>query len=380
MIPERCLFARCDCTRARVAWSWDDASLVIVTVRRSLALAVAWSLAAGGTALAHGPVPDEQPSAANLLLGWTFPPPVTIGLVVAAWLWLRLVARVNAAHPDNPVPRTRTWAFMAGLAATAVALASGVERYDTTLFSIHMVQHVLLIFVAAPLMVLGAPITLLLRASSPETRRRWILPFLNSRAIRTFTHPVVDWLVFAAVMWGTHFSPIFDLSLENPWVHDLEHLVFLVSALLFWWPAIGLDPSPHRMGPPAGVLYVFLQMPQNSFLSVAILFADAPLYHHYATLGSPYGISALADQQLAGGLMWFLGDLAFLVALLGLVARWMRQEERSTAAHERRDDQARARIREREVALAARLAGGVSGAAGGPEGTTGSAPDPRSPR
>ena len=121
---------------------------------------------------AHGPVPPEPPTPANLLLGWTFPPLPTLAILVGLLWWAWAVRRVNGAHPQSRVPRRRTVAFAAAMTALAFALLSGIERYDTTLFSVHMVQHLLLTMVAAPLIALAAPITLVLRLSSPETRRR----------------------------------------------------------------------------------------------------------------------------------------------------------------------------------------------------------------
>lgn len=326
-------------------------------------------------ALAHGAVPPPAPDLAGLLLGWDLEPIVALPLLAAAVTWWRLLSVVDRAHPGHPVPALRRWSFLAGLAAIAIALQSGIERYDTTLFSIHMVQHLLLTLVAPPLLALGAPITQVLRAASPETRTRWILPVLHSRVVRILAHPVAAWLVFASVMWATHFSPLFDLSLEEPAVHDLEHGIYLASALLFWWPVVGLDPAPYRMGHPGRILYLFLQMPQNSFLAMAILFADAPLYPHYVTLGSPYGLDSLADQRLAAGLMWFVGDVIFLLALLAVLAGWMRSEERGSAAAERRADTEREAIREREALLRRRRAddGSASRGAGPAQSGTGSA-------
>jgi putative membrane protein len=317
---------------------------------------VAIGLASPASALAHGPVPAEPPSVANLLLGWSFEPLIVLPLVALAVAWVAATRRVNAAHPATPVPRARTVAFLGGLLAIAFALLSGIEQYDTALFSVHMVQHVLLILVAAPLIALGAPITLLLRASRPDLRRRWILPVLHSRPLRALTHPVVAWIVFAAVMWGTHLSPLFDASLENPWVHDLEHALFLGAALLFWWPAVGLDPAPWRMPHPVRGMYVFLQMPQNTFLALVILYAAAPLYPHYATLTRPWGPSALADQQVAGGIMWLAGDLLFIAAIGAIIYGWMRFEERDTARSERRDAAELSALRAREARHAERLA------------------------
>jgi putative copper resistance protein D len=250
------------------------------------------------------------------------------------------------------VPRARSAAFIGGLATIAVALMSGIERYDTTLFSVHMVQHQLLMLVAAPLLILAAPVTQLLRAASPGARSRWLLPVLHSSVVAGIGHPVVTWLTFTLVLWVSHFSPLFELALESPAVHDAEHAIFLGSALLFWWPAIAADPGRRRLPHAGRALYLLLQLPVNSFLGMALLFAKAPLYPHYATLGSPYGIDALADQQLAGGIMWLAGDVAFIAAVLAVVATWMRHEARDEAAAERRADPARARIRERADELA----------------------------
>jgi len=305
---------------------------------------------------AHGVVTEGPPTVANLLFGWTFEPAVVIPLLAALLVWRYAVRRVNAEHPANPVPRIRSVAFYGALAAVAVALDSGIDRYDTVLFSIHMVQHLLLTLVAAPLFALSAPITLLLRLSSPATRRRWILPALHSHVMRTLSFPVVSWLIFAAVMWGTHFSPLFDRALEDPFVHDLEHLGYLVAGVLFWWPVIGPDPTPWRMSHPVRIMYVFIQMPQNTFLAVAILNVSQPLYPHYATLVRAWGPSPLMDQQIAAGIMWLFGDLGFLAAILGLVVAWMRHEERETGRADRRADVAMEAIRNREAVLADRLA------------------------
>ncbi len=319
-------------------------------------LALGW-LAAAAPVLAHaGDEVPPEPGPLTFITAWAFEPFVQVPLLLSALAWLWLVRRVDRAHPGSRVPIARSGAFLGGLLAIEVALESGIAAYDTTLFSVHMVQHVLLMFVAAPLLVLAAPITLLLRAADHGQRVRYILPVLHSRIVRLLTFPVVTWILFAAVMWGTHFSPLFDASLEEPFVHDLEHLLFLGAALLFWWPAIGLDPSPWRMPYPAKILYLFLQMPQNTFLALAIYSAGVPLYAHYASLALTWGPTALADQQAAGAIMWVAGDLTFLVAILGVIVAWMRDEERGAARREARIDAERAAIRRREVLLAERLA------------------------
>jgi putative membrane protein len=323
----------------------------VVQLRIPVALGIA-ALAWPALALAHGAVPAEPPTLANLVLGWHFEPTVAVPLALAGLGWLALVRRVRRLHPEHPVATSRSLAFLGGLVAIAVALMSGIESYDTTLFSVHMVQHLLLVLVAAPLIALAAPITQLLRAAPRSFRTRVLLPVLHSNAVAAVSHPVVAWLAFALVLWGSHFSPLFNAALEDRTAHDVEHGLYLASALLFWWPVVGLDPSPRRLGYPARALYLLLQLPLNSFLGMAILFAQAPLYPHYATLGTPYGITALADQETAGGIMWLGGDVVFIGALLLLIAAWMRHEQRDAPAAERRADVERALLRERADRLA----------------------------
>ncbi|MEA2653919.1 MAG: hypothetical protein QOI37_1146 [Chloroflexota bacterium] len=327
------------------------------SIHRPLAVigALAASVALAQPVAGHGSIPSDPPTATSLLLGWTFEPIPTLAIVAALGWWVWAVRRVNAVHPANPVPRRRSLAFVGGMLALGFALISGIARYDTSLFSVHMVQHVLLMLVAAPLVALAAPVTLLLRLSSPATRRRWLLPVLHSRVVRTIGHPVTAWLIFASVMWGTHFSALFNASLEDPLVHDLEHGIFLTAALLFWWPAVGLDPAPWRMGHPARIAYLFLQMTQNTFLAVVILNTTSVLYAHYATLVRPWGMAAIDDQRLAAGIMWIAGDGVFLTAMLLTVAGWMRAEQRSTLRSDRRADQEMVEIRQRERRLAERL-------------------------
>lgn len=320
----------------------------------TVGLGLGWLMAAR-SAVAHGDG-VAVPVLPDVLLAWSFDPTIVVPLVLAALLYGLAVRRVDGAHPGNPVPRLRVASWLAGLSVIWIALQSPIERYDTTLFSVHMVQHILLTMAAAPLLALGAPITLLLQVVRPETRRRVVLPILHSRPVRVLTFPVVTWLLFAVAMWGTHFSPVFDRSLEEPLIHQLEHAAYLATACLFWWPVVGLDPSPWRMTEPVRILYTFLQMPQNSFLGLAIVSATAPLYAHYATLERDWGPAVLVDQQMAGAIMWVAGDLMFFGMILGTIVAWMRREERETKAADARVDAGRAAIRDRESRLAERLA------------------------
>lgn len=296
------------------------------------------ALLAVPSALAHGGGVPPAPDLAAFLTGWTFYPQVVIPLIAVAVAYLWAFRRVNAAHPANPVPVDRPVFFLLGLACIAIALLSGIDRYDTELFAVHMVQHMLLVFGAAPAIVLAAPITLLLRVATPAVRARWILPVLRSRAVKLIAHPLVAWLLFTAVMWGSHVSPLFDAALEDPLLHDIEHALYIGTALLFWMPVVGRDPTPWPLPYPARLLYLGLQMPLNSLLGVAILFSDQVFYPHYATTGRPWPPSPLEDQQLAGAIMWGVGDAGFLVAILLVIAAWMRHDEADTRRREALED------------------------------------------
>ena len=327
----------------------------------ALAATAAATLIVAPPVAAHGDAPAEPPSIETLLFGWTFEPLPTLGILAALAWWTWAVRRVNALHPANPVPGRRSVAFVGGMLAIAFALLSGIDQYDTTVLSIHMLQHVLLTLVAAPLIALSAPVTLMLRVASPETRRRWILPVLHSRVVRFLAFPVVAWVLFAAAMWGSHFSPLFDAALEDPLTHDLEHAIYLATALLFWWPAVALDPAPWRMSHPARALYVFLQMTQNTFLSVVILNAQTVLYPHYATVQRSWGPTPLEDQQIAAAFMWVVGDMLFLAASFAILVGWSRAETRLAERGDRRAAEELAAIRVREARLAERRGRDTSG-------------------
>lgn len=309
-----------------------------MTRRRSIRLALPLSLgvafgcgcaASAGRAMAHGAATVPAPSFQGVLLDWTLDPVPILGVVAAAFVYLWAERRIDRLHPEHPVPRLRRWLFLGGLAAILLALVSPIDAYEGTLFSVHMVQHMLLELVAAPLIVLAAPITLALRAATPSGRHR-LLVVLHSAPVRWLAFPLVTWILFAAVNWGWHLSPWYEAALENDLVHYAEHACFLAAALLFWWPAIGPDPQPWRLPHPARLLYLFLAMPQNSFLGVALLSTGSVLYPHYLDLVRSWGPTALDDQQLGGALMWVFGDFAFLAAMIGVVAAWMRFEDTRT--------------------------------------------------
>ena len=304
--------------------------------RWTVLLAVGLALAVPARSYAHGGE-APAPTFPGVLLQWRLEPIVLVALAVAVAGWLILSRRVSLAHPANPQPTWRSAAFLGGLAVLAVALMSPIEAYEGELFSVHMLQHMLLELVAAPLLLLGAPATLALRAASPSVRAG-LLSVLHSRAVTVLSFPLLAWVLFAAVNWGWHFSSLYNDALEIPWLHDVQHLTFVGAALLFWWPVVGADPARWRLPHPVRLFYLFLAMPQNSFLGIAIMSAPLALYPHYQTNVRDWGPTPIVDQNVGGMLMWVGGDIVFLLAMGLVVAAWVRAEDRRTARDDARED------------------------------------------
>ena len=301
---------------------------------------------------AHGPLPPEL--SLEALLYWAWPPVITITVALIGLLWALATRKVAREHPGNPYPRRRTISLVAAFAFLLLALQSGIERYDTTLFSMHMVQHLILLFPVPILLLQAGPVTLLLRVASPQWRAR-ILAVLQSRAVGVISHPLVGWTLLVAVMWGTHLSVMFETALEDEFVHNMEHALYLGTALLFWAPIFSVDPIRHRLRGGSALAYLITQMPQNSFLGVAIMFSSTPLYPHYVTLQRTWGPTPLEDQQLAGALMWLVGDALFLAAIFVVLAALASSEDRPQSRYDEAQTAAAiAEIRRREVLLAER--------------------------
>ena len=271
-----------------------------------------------------------------VLLRWHLDPVVAAGLSVLALIFLGAV-RAARGRGVSVAPARLRW-FWAALGVLVLALVSPLATVSEERFSVHMVQHLLLTYGAAPLLAFAAPVTLWLQALPPGSAgRRRLLKVLHSRAVRMVSFPVVTWVVFAVVMYATHFSPLYDAALGSPVWHGVEHLLYLSAAALFWWPVVRRDPVPGAFPWPARCLYLFLAMPLQSFLGVAIYSSDRVLYDHYAAFSG-----ALADQKLAGAIMWGGGDALMLGALAAAIAGWMRWDARETERIDAALDAARA--------------------------------------
>lgn len=266
--------------------------------------------------------------------------PLTVLPIVAAAVWYGAGVR-RLSRAGRPWPRARLLVFASGLGAIAIALVSPIDAYADVSFSVHMAQHLLLTLVAPPLLALGAPLTLALRSASSETRRRYLVPVLHSRGASFLSRPVIGWALFVLVPFVVHLSPLFDAALRNSVVHAGEHMLWLSAALLYWWPIVGSDPTPRPVAYPVRLLSLFLVIPAQSFLALALFAAEAPLYPAYAGLPAPWGPNALADQQGAAAIMWLAGNFAMVAAMLLAASAWKRHDDdRQRRLEDREDRQA----------------------------------------
>ena len=278
-------------------------------------------------------VAPPSPSWDRLLTDWQ-PDLALVGVAVAAAAYAVGVRRLT--HAGHPWPLNRSVAFAVGLAVIIVATQSGLAAYDRVLFSMHVVQHLLLGMVAPLLLVLGAPVTLALQASHRGTQRR-LLRFLHSWPARVVTHAVTAWILFGGTLVVLYFTGLYELSLRNGWVHSLVHFHFLLAGFLFMACVIGLDPIPGALSHGARLLYVLVALPFHAFIGVAILSMDRVIAADwYDTVARPWGASALDDQRTGAGILWMAGEVFGLAAALVVARQWMAHEERAAARHDRR--------------------------------------------
>jgi putative copper resistance protein D len=269
------------------------------------------------------------------LTAWPADPLALALLLTAGSLYAVGLQRLRRA--GTPFPLRWATAFWCGLGVLAFAVLTPVDTYADASFSIHMAQHLLLTFVAPPLLALGAPITLALRACSPPTART-IGKVLRGPVGRFGSNPIVGWAVFVGVPFAIHLSPLFDASLRSTPVHAAEHALWVGAALIYWWPIVGRDPSPHPVSYPARMLSLFLAMPMMSFLALALYQSATALYPSYASLPAPWGPRALTEQRWAAVQMWLAGNLALLIAVLVVAVAWKHSEDEQQRRLEARID------------------------------------------
>jgi cytochrome c oxidase assembly factor CtaG len=241
---------------------------------------------------------------------------VILALVLTAFAYSRGWFRLRKAFP-NAISVWQLGAFMSGLVSLWIALGSPLAAFDHYLLSIHMVEHVLLMTVAAPLILLGAPV-LAFRHWSPQpfirlARDLFLCWPLVQQLGRTLTHPVLCWLAAMVTLVAWHVPGVFALAMQSQWWHEVEYASFFVTGLLFWWPVIQPWPSVARWPRWCIPLYLFLATLPCDALSAFLAFCDRVVYPSYLTAPRVFNMSPLQDQQCAGALMWTCATFIYLI-------------------------------------------------------------------
>jgi cytochrome c oxidase assembly factor CtaG len=243
--------------------------------------------------------------------------------VITLALYLYGVAIYNARFPDRAYSGWRIAAFIAGVSAMALVLLPPVEPLANASFAWHMTQHIVLMLVGPPLVLLGAPLLLLVAVPPPRIARR-ITGFAQSPFGHALFAPITGWILFIAVLWFSHFSPLYETALDHPAMHVLEHAIYVCAAFLFWASVVQVGYTPRPVPYPARMLYLFLAIPQGAFLGLALYAARRPLYPHYVHLQAP--AIALLDQQNGGAVMWIAGGLLLFIAFMCTAGAWAAAE------------------------------------------------------
>jgi len=258
-----------------------------------------------------------------------------LAVVVPLFAYVYGVGRLRSRGVSWPAGRTV--GFVLGSASLAIATMSSLAVYDTTLFSMHAVQHMFLVFLAPIFFALGAPTTLALR-TLPLVWRRRLLSLLHSRYLRVISHPVFSWPIFIATPFALYLSPLYELSLRNNLVHELIHLHLVVIGCLLFWPLVSLDPVPGRMPHAFRLIIALLILPAHVILGLTIMNESSPIAAPYFSSIGRTTAQMLTDQNMAGGIMWGTGDVIGLIFLLAIGVQWMRAEERRAVSEDRRLD------------------------------------------
>ena len=239
--------------------------------------------------------------------------------------WRRLRAASRGRRGLATLPRLIS--YWLGLIILATALMSPIDYLGGQLFFMHMVQHLLSMMIAAPLLLLANPFPFILWGLPPRARRAvggmFVRDAVVRQTMRTLTRPAVAWLTFITVYLGWHEPMLYDLALRRSWVHDLQHITFFLAAMLFWWHVIGAGPRIHGRFPVwARMGYLLGVIPLNMMISVAIAFSSTVIYSYYESVPQIWGVTTLQDQMIAGVIMWIPGSMMFLLAALIVLARF----------------------------------------------------------
>jgi cytochrome c oxidase assembly factor CtaG/putative copper export protein len=283
------------------------------------------------------------PTVARVLFDWRFDLIFGSAAIVMALVYLAGVRRLRRRGDAWPVGRTVSW--LGGCATLLFATSSGLGRYMPAMFSMHMVAHMVLSMLVPILLVLGAPVTLALRAlpaaghDDPPGPREWLLAALHSRVSRFLTHPIVATVLFVAGFYGLYLGGIFNAAVDNHAAHVLMNAHFLLSGYLFYWVVIGIDPTPRPIPQVAKVGMVFASLPLHAFFGVVLMGTQTVLGEtFYRSLHLSWHSDLIGDQRLGGGIAWAAGEIPLVIVMIALFIQWRRSDQRTAKRLDRAAD------------------------------------------
>jgi putative copper resistance protein D len=321
-------------------------------------MAAAMGIGVAQTSTAPSRTPQDFATAAEELLGWPFPPAPTIGGLLLGWQpeWTMLSLAVIFAGlytlglrrlHQNQIRWSKLAAtsFYLGIVLVLWTTSSGIAKYAQLTFSAHMVQHMVLSMLAPIFLVLGAPITLALRAlpttndHNHRTAREWLLAGLHSRYSTLLTHPIVVLVIFTVGLYGVYFTNLFAKLMSGHAGHVFMEVHFLLTGLLFSYVVIGVDPSPRKVPYGARLMLVLLALSLHAFFAIAIMQSKIPIgAEWYSQVQPPWLTSALADTYAGGGVAWALGEIPTLILVVVVAIQWSRDESKTAKRIDRTAD------------------------------------------
>jgi putative membrane protein len=272
---------------------------------------------------------------------WSPPLFLTTAVILTAVVYLRGWFAIRKTRPSL-FPSWRLLSFLLGLSILWISIGSPLDGFADALLSAHMVEHLLLMSFVPPLLLLGYPTVPLLRGLPRPLIASVLGPLLRRKALRRLGHilvtPVVAWLAMNLIFLGWHVPAAYNFALEHEHWHEFEHICFLGTSILFWWPLI--RPWPTSAGNQGWYMLPYLVLADivNSALSAFLAFCDRPVYSYYLEQPNPFHISPLSDQVVGAVIMWVIGSLVFLIPIIAVTFRLLRQDTRSNASQFRGHD------------------------------------------
>ncbi|MFF8943646.1 cytochrome c oxidase assembly protein [Streptomyces sp. NPDC014864] len=289
----------------------------------------------------HGMTMDLPPFTLARSLAWSADPFFLVACLLGLGLYAWGVVRLRRRGDSWPVGRTA--AFVTGVLTVGLMMCTRLNDYGMVMFSVHMVQHMVISMLSPILILLGAPVTLALRALPVAGRgrkgpREVLLALLHSRYLRIVTHPAFTIPMFIASLYALYFTPLFDFLMGSKAGHVGMMVHFLAVGVVFFWPIMGVDPGPNRPGYLMRMLELFAGMPFHAFFGIALMMATTPMVGTFLHPPASLGIDPLSDQNAAGGIAWAFSEIPSVLVLLALLFQWYRSEQRQARRKDRAAD------------------------------------------